>query len=126
MTAPVATFLSYRLGGTDGVSVETAKWEWALRELGFATRRVAGELDAMRSDDTWLAFLSIDPPAGADVELDALGAAYAEAGRYDDAREALQRAIALVDREPGNPFGPMLRDHLNLIEGRRPIRTAEW
>ncbi|HEX5069146.1 MAG TPA: tetratricopeptide repeat protein [Vicinamibacterales bacterium] len=58
--------------------------------------------------------------------LDALGAAYAEAGRYDDAREALQRAIALVDREPGNPFGPVLRDHLNLIEGRRPIRTAEW
>jgi glycosyltransferase involved in cell wall biosynthesis len=31
------------LGGTDGVSVEAAKWSWALRELGFEVRTVAGE-----------------------------------------------------------------------------------
>jgi glycosyltransferase involved in cell wall biosynthesis len=77
MAAPTATFLSYRLGGTDGVSVEASKWEWALRELGFTTRRVAGELDGMRKDDTWLAFLSIDPPPDATVAPDALAAALA-------------------------------------------------
>ncbi len=42
---PVAVQLSYRLGGADGVAVEARKWEWALHELGFSVRRVAGELD---------------------------------------------------------------------------------
>jgi glycosyltransferase involved in cell wall biosynthesis len=50
-----AVLLSYRLGGTDGVSVEAAKWEWALGVLGFTVRRVAGELcDAPRRDDVRL------------------------------------------------------------------------
>jgi glycosyltransferase involved in cell wall biosynthesis len=58
---PVAVQLSYRLGGADGVAVEARKWEWALRELGFEVRRVAGELDdGLRADDTWLPFLAID------------------------------------------------------------------
>jgi glycosyltransferase involved in cell wall biosynthesis len=39
---PVAAIVSFRLGGPDGVSVEAAKWEWALRQLGFTTRTVAG------------------------------------------------------------------------------------
>src|SRR6188474_1128375 len=77
MTAPTATFVSFRLGGADGVSIEAAKWEWALRELGFATRRVAGELEGLRPDDTWLPFLAIDPPPGAEVAADALAAAIA-------------------------------------------------
>ena len=38
--------LSYRLGGPDGVSVEAAKWAWALDRLGFGVRTVAGEGDA--------------------------------------------------------------------------------
>lgn len=80
MSTPTAVFCSYRLGGADGVSVETKKWEWAIRELGFATRRVAGELaDGLRPDDTWLPFLQIDPPAGARPEPDALAAALAGA-----------------------------------------------
>ena len=59
---PVAVQLSYRLGGADGVAVEARKWEWALHELGFDVRRVAGELDdGLRPDDTWLPFLAIDP-----------------------------------------------------------------
>lgn len=61
-----AVLLSYRLGDTDGVSVEAAKWEEALRTLGFATRRVGGDLaDGPRSDDAvmpWLAWKSTDPP----------------------------------------------------------------
>src|SRR5690242_14700472 len=60
---PVAVQLSYRLGGADGVAVEARKWEWALGELGFSVRRVAGELDdARRHDDVALPFLAIDPP----------------------------------------------------------------
>lgn len=33
--------LSFRLGGPDGVSVEAAKWMWALEQLGFTVRTVA-------------------------------------------------------------------------------------
>lgn len=80
MTAPVAVFLSFRLGGTDGVSVEARKWEWALGQLGFRVRRVAGELtDGIRPDDTWIPFLAIEPSPGAQSEPDALGASIAGA-----------------------------------------------
>ncbi len=72
--APVAAFISYRLGGTDGVSVEAAKGQWALGELGFTTRRVAGELhDDAQPGDVTLAGLAID--AGQVVDQAALAAA---------------------------------------------------
>jgi glycosyltransferase involved in cell wall biosynthesis len=78
--APVVVQLSYRLGGTDGVAVEARKWEWALRELGFDVRRIAGELDdGLRPDDTWLPFLAIDPVDGSTADPGALGAALAGA-----------------------------------------------
>lgn len=68
--------LSYRLGGTDGVSVEARKWEWALGELGFTTRRVAGELcGAPSADDVALPGLAIEPVAGATAEAEAIIAA---------------------------------------------------
>lgn len=77
---PVAVQLSYRLGGADGVAVEARKWEWALRELGFGVRRVAGELDdGFRPDDTMLPFLAIDPPDGSAPDAGALAAALAGA-----------------------------------------------
>src|SRR5438132_10608682 len=80
MREPTAVFVSYRLGGTDGVSVEARKWEWALRRLGFATRRLAGELsDGLRPDDTWVPSLAIDPVAGTAPEHDAVAAALAGA-----------------------------------------------
>jgi hypothetical protein len=41
--SPVAVSLSFRLGGADGVSVEAAKWQWALGQLGYEVRTVAGE-----------------------------------------------------------------------------------
>ncbi len=41
----MAAIVSYRLGGADGVSIEAAKWQWALRELGFDVRTVAGAGD---------------------------------------------------------------------------------
>ncbi len=80
MTSPKAVFCSFRFGSTDGVSVESRKWEWALNDLGFTTRRVAGEfLDGIRPDDTWLSFLSIDPAPGSQTEPSALAAAIAGA-----------------------------------------------
>jgi glycosyltransferase involved in cell wall biosynthesis len=39
---PVVVSVSYRLGAVDGVSVEASKWQWALGELGFEVRTVAG------------------------------------------------------------------------------------
>jgi glycosyltransferase involved in cell wall biosynthesis len=70
-----AVLLSYRLGGTDGVSVEAGKWEWALRDLGFATRRIAGQLcDAPRPDDVVLPGFAIDAPS-ADSDGDQLAVA---------------------------------------------------
>jgi len=39
----VVGLISFRLGGTDGVSIEAAKWRWALEQLGFEVRTVAGE-----------------------------------------------------------------------------------
>jgi glycosyltransferase involved in cell wall biosynthesis len=77
--SPEAVFVSYRLGGDDGVAVEAAKWEWALHELGFTVRRVAGEFGTLRPDDTWLPFLAIDPVPGAELEPGALAAAIAGA-----------------------------------------------
>lgn len=38
----VAISLSFRLGGPDGVSVEAAKWQDALRRVGYRVRTVAG------------------------------------------------------------------------------------
>ncbi len=70
--------LSYRLGGADGVAVEARKWEWALHELGFDVRRVAGEFDdGLRTDDAWLPFLAIDPVEGSEPDPGALVAALA-------------------------------------------------
>ncbi len=77
---PVAVQLSYRLGGADGVAVEARKWEWALHELGFDVRRVAGELDdGPRPDDAWLPSLAIDPVDDDPAEPEALAAAIAGA-----------------------------------------------
>ncbi|HEY3811064.1 MAG TPA: hypothetical protein VGL49_06485, partial [Acidimicrobiales bacterium] len=39
---PLVVSVSYRLGGADGVSIEAAKWQWALGQLGFGVRTVAG------------------------------------------------------------------------------------
>ncbi|HEV2309205.1 MAG TPA: glycosyltransferase [Acidimicrobiia bacterium] len=79
MPPPTAVLLSYRLGGADGVAVEAAKWEWALRELGFATRRVAGRFDDDgRAEDTLWEFLAIDA-GGSRIDRDGLVRTLADA-----------------------------------------------
>jgi glycosyltransferase involved in cell wall biosynthesis len=69
--APQAVTVSFRLGGYDGVSVEARKWDVALRELGFETRRVAGEIeDDATLDDVTIGALAIraGEPVGADTD----------------------------------------------------------
>ncbi len=63
--------VSFRLGGTDGVSIESAKWVGALRELGHLVTTVAGSGTA----DRMIAGLAADapsPPSFAELH-DALG-----------------------------------------------------
>lgn len=64
---PIAALLSFRLGGSDGVSVEAAKWGRALTSIGFTTVTVAGAGPV----DRLVPGLSIgvdEPPAWSEVE----------------------------------------------------------
>lgn len=65
-SADKVAIVSYRLGGTDGVSIEAAKWGWALHELGYEVTTVAGDGVA----DHVLAGLSMDPGDPEDDEQD--------------------------------------------------------
>jgi len=70
VTIPTAALLSFRLGGSDGVSVESAKWAWALGALGFEVLTVAGSGPVDRCLPG-LAIGALEPPTRAEV-LDAL------------------------------------------------------
>jgi len=62
---PQAVVVSFRLGGADGVAIEAQKWAWALGELGFHVRRVAGAIeDGGRPDDIVLPGLAFDAAGG--------------------------------------------------------------
>jgi glycosyltransferase involved in cell wall biosynthesis len=80
--APQAAVVSYRLGGNDGVSVEARKWAWALGELGFSVRRVAGAFEG--------------EPAPDDVVVPGLGIEDAGAVDATTLREAVGSADLLV------------------------------
>jgi arylsulfatase A-like enzyme len=55
--------------------------------------------------------------------IDTLAAAYAELGRFDEARAEQRRALALVEgREVPEAFVASLREHLARIEAGEPIR----
>ncbi|HEV8623735.1 MAG TPA: hypothetical protein VG034_04705, partial [Acidimicrobiia bacterium] len=60
MCAAVASMVSFRLGGPDGVSVQAATWGLALERLGYSLRRVAGELtDGPRPGDVVVPGLAV-------------------------------------------------------------------
>ena len=70
---PTAAIVSFRLGGSDGVSIEAAKWAEALRHLGWTVTTVAGAGPV----DTTLEGLAIDagaPPTRGELD-DALAPA---------------------------------------------------
>jgi glycosyltransferase involved in cell wall biosynthesis len=70
---PVAAVVSFRLGGTDGVSVEAAKWCHSLETLGWTVTTVAGEGLADRILPG-LAMSASEPPSDAELK-DALAPA---------------------------------------------------
>ena len=80
--APQAVTVSFRLGGDDGVSVEARKWAWALGELGFETRRVAGQIENESAPD--------------DVEIPELAIGATEPVAHDALRSALDGADLVV------------------------------
>ncbi|MCA1844892.1 MAG: hypothetical protein LC792_17205, partial [Actinobacteria bacterium] len=58
--AAVASMVSFRLGGPDGVSVQAATWGRVLERLGYSLRRVAGELaDGPRPGDVVVPGLAV-------------------------------------------------------------------
>lgn len=59
--------VSYRLGGTDGVSVEAGKWAWAAAQLGLDVVTVAGEGSCDRLVPE-LAWGAAEAPADASVD----------------------------------------------------------
>ncbi|HVX23496.1 MAG TPA: hypothetical protein VHB02_19295 [Acidimicrobiales bacterium] len=67
------SIVSFRLGGTDGVSVEAAKWGWALEQLGHTVRTVAGEgqVDHLLPG---LAIGAAEPPDPGEVDAALAGA----------------------------------------------------
>lgn len=70
---PTAAVVSFRLGGTDGVSVEAAKWAWALGRLGWTVTTVAGEGVADRIVPG-LAIAAAAPPTAGEVDTALAGA----------------------------------------------------
>ena len=65
-------------------------------------------------------------PAEAQVPveyLDTLAAAYAEAGRFDDARKAVSKAIGRVNRGKSEAFFGELTAREELYKAERPYRT---
>lgn len=96
--------LSFRLGGPDGVSVEAGKWRWALGELGFEVRTVAGAGSA----DVLLPGLAIDaeaPPAVAEV-----------ADAVDDADLVVVENLCSLPLNPG-----AARVVAEVLRGRRAV-----
>lgn len=73
MPAPLAAIVSFRLGGSDGVAVEAAKWAWALGCLGWQVTTVAGEgpVDRLLPG---LAMDACEPPAPGDLADAVVGA----------------------------------------------------
>jgi glycosyltransferase involved in cell wall biosynthesis len=73
-----AVVVSFRLGGVDGVAIEARKWSWALGELGYEVRRVAGAIeDGGQPDDLVLPGLAYVPGGTPTepVDCDAIAAA---------------------------------------------------
>lgn len=96
--------LSFRLGGSDGVAIEAAKWITALRQLGHEVRTVAGE-------------------GSADVLLDGLAIDATTPPRLDQLVEAVGASdLIIVENLISLPLNLAARDVVyQLLEGRRAV-----
>lgn len=101
---PRAAVVSYRLGGTDGVSVEAAKWCDAMRRLGLDVWTVAGAGPV----DVTVPGLAIDAPS-APARADLVGA-------LDGAD------VVVVENVASLPLNPAAREALYpVLEGRHSV-----
>ena len=58
--------------------------------------------------------------------LDTLAAAYASAGRFDQAQQVAQAALKLASAgRPGEPLAPDIRARLELFRKGKPYRERE-
>ncbi|HWG74916.1 MAG TPA: hypothetical protein VG184_12770 [Acidimicrobiales bacterium] len=96
----VAAVVSFRLGGPDGVSIEAAKWAWALERLGYQVRTVAGEGPV----NVRIAGLALDGAAGGTGE----GRPFTTGSRLaDEVSAALAGAdLAVVENLCSLPLNP--------------------
>lgn len=70
-TALKIGILSFRLGGSDGVAIEAAKWARALETSGHEVSRIAGEFgDATSGRDVHIPALALTPRADANPPAD--------------------------------------------------------
>jgi Flp pilus assembly protein TadD len=56
------------------------------------------------------------------VVLATLAAAYAEQGRFDEAKQTVQRAIELAQAQGNAGLGNALQGHLKLYQAGQPLR----
>jgi glycosyltransferase involved in cell wall biosynthesis len=96
--------VSFRLGGTDGVAIESAKWMAALSSLGHHVRTVAGDGVA----DVLIPGLAIDATSLTSIE---------------ELRDAIGGAdLVIVENLASLPLNLDARDTLyNVLEGRRAL-----
>ncbi len=96
--------VSFRLGGTDGVSVEAAKWVRAFRDLGHGVTTLAGEGDA-------------------DYLMPSLAIAAREAVSLDELARAIEGAdLVVVENLVSLPLNVSARDALyRVLDGRRAL-----
>jgi glycosyltransferase involved in cell wall biosynthesis len=133
--APQAAVVSYRLGGNDGVSVEARKWAWALGELGFEVRRVAGAIeDGGRADDVVVPGLTIAAEPAPDPALLTDAIAGADLVIVDNIAslplnlEAARAVSRAVEATPARVLLrhhdlPWQRRHLTYLENEFPPRV---
>jgi mannosylglucosylglycerate synthase len=127
--APVATIVSFRLGGDDGVAVEARKWAGALEELGFGVRRVAGAIaDEAADDDVVVPGLALDgvseppDPAQLTAMLDGSDLVIVENACSLPVNPAASRAIAAAI---GAHRGRVVLHHHDLAWQRTNFRDFE-
>jgi len=93
-----ALYLSTRLAGTDGVSLETAKVAAVLEDLGFETVYCAGELDADGPPGELIPAMHFDHHPAADLGRRAFGGDRPDPALEDDIHRQAAELRAELDR----------------------------
>ncbi len=93
-----ALFVSARLAGTDGVSLENAKLVGALEALGFEPHLCAGELDETGPPGTLVPALHFRDPVALALAERAFGGREPDASLRDDLRARAAELLIMLER----------------------------